>query len=123
MASSKALVSNFENFATKLFSQISRQNNGKNIFFSPASIALALSMCTCGARTNTLQEMLRVLEAPTIEQLTQTAEQTMQLFANVGRDKEVKLKLANRLYAQKGYQLQEGLFKSSSEIISSGYET
>lgn len=103
----KALPGSFENLASKLFSEISRQNNGKNIFFSPTSIALALSMCTSGARTNTLQEMLGVLEAPTIEQLTQTGEQMMQLFANVAQDKEVKLKLANRLYAQKGYQLRE----------------
>lgn len=106
MASSNALMSNFEHFGTKLLSQISRENNGKNIFFSPVSIALALSMCTCGARTDTLQEMLRVLDAPTIEQLTQTAEQTLQLFTTVGQDTKVKLKLANRLYAQKGYQLE-----------------
>jgi len=107
MASSSTISTDFEHFGTKLFSQISRQNDGKNIFFSPASIALAMSMCTIGSRHETLQQMLRVLEVSSIEQLTKTSEQIMRLFTSVDQDKQVQLKLANRLYAQKAYKIQQ----------------
>lgn len=107
MASSAATPASFENFASKLFSQISEENNGKNIFFSPASIALAMSMCTSGARHETLEQMLRVFEMSSIEELTKTAEEMMHLFTSAEHGKSMKLNLANRLYAQKAYKIQK----------------
>ncbi len=97
----------FQHFASKLFCQIGRENSAENVFLSPASIALALSICTAGARHETLQQMLHVLGVSSIEQLIKLAEQTMRLFTMVDQDKEIKLKLANRLYAQKAYKIRE----------------
>ncbi|CAF4477536.1 unnamed protein product, partial [Rotaria magnacalcarata] len=38
---------------------------------------------------------------------TKTAEQVMQVFSIADQDTQVKLKLANRLYAQNSYKLQQ----------------
>jgi len=111
MATSTSIATGFEHFGHKLYSTVSQSKNGQNVFLSPASIALAMSMCTVGAREKTLQQMLTTLEASTNEQLTQTAEQVMRIFSIADQDKQIQLKLANRLYAQKGYQLQQDYLK------------
>ncbi|CAF4462207.1 unnamed protein product, partial [Rotaria magnacalcarata] len=85
-------------FGHKIYSTVN-QNNNQNVFLSPASIALAMAMCSAGARQETLKQMLHVLDASSIESLTKTAEQVMQVFSIADQDTQVKLKLANRLYA------------------------
>ncbi|CAF0935465.1 unnamed protein product [Adineta steineri] len=110
MASSTP-TTGFEHFGLKLYSTVSEGQKDQNIFLSPASIALAMSMCTVGARQETLNQMLKALEASTTAQLTSTAEQVMRVFSIADQDKQVQLKLANRLYAQKAYKLQEDYLK------------
>jgi serpin B len=107
MATSLSTATGFEHFGQKLYSTVSQNKTGQNVFLSPASIALAMSMCTVGARNKTLQQMLNALESSTNEELVKTAEQVMQIFSIADQDKQVQLKLANRLYAQKAYELQK----------------
>ncbi|CAF4767897.1 unnamed protein product [Rotaria sp. Silwood1] len=108
MASSLSSTNtNFEHFGHNVYSTVSQNNNNQNVFLSPASIALAMAMCTVGARKETLDQMLRVLDASSTENLTKTAEKVMHIFSIVDNDKKVQLKLANRLYAQKAYKLQQ----------------
>ncbi|CAF1344884.1 unnamed protein product [Adineta ricciae] len=110
-SSSKLTPTGFEQFGQKLYSTVSQNQKDQNVFLSPASIALAMSMCTVGARQETLNQMLHALQASTAKELTQTAEQVMQVFTAASQDKLVQLKLANRLYAQKAYKLQEDYLK------------
>ncbi|CAF1134138.1 unnamed protein product [Rotaria sordida] len=49
-----------EYFGHQVYAAVSQKHNGKNIFLSPASIALALSICTVGARKETLSQMLHI---------------------------------------------------------------
>ena len=49
-------------FGFKLFSEILRQDEGKNIFISPTSVAIALTLLYNGASGKTQQEMATVLE-------------------------------------------------------------
>jgi serpin B len=126
-----ASTTGLDHFGAKLFSTISQNNNGQNVFLSPTSISLAISMCAVGARHETLQQMLRVLEVSSIEELTNIAEQIMQVFPPAEQDESsieqsddpnaspravfhrieyftpLQLKLANRLYAQKDYRIQQ----------------
>ncbi|CAF1191446.1 unnamed protein product [Rotaria sordida] len=97
----------FENFGHKVYLTVSRNNNNENVFLSSASIALAMAMCATGARNETLNQMLRILDASSIDQLTKTAEQIMRIFSTVNNDTQVKLKLVNRLYGQKAYELRQ----------------
>ncbi len=107
MASSSSSATGFEQFGLKLYSTVSQNNNGQNIFLSPASIALAMSMCTIGAQNETLKQMLNTFESSSTEQLIKTAEQVMNIFSIADQDKQVQLKLANRLFVQKAYKLQQ----------------
>lgn len=51
-------------FALDLYQQLSKENEGKNLFFSPYSISSALAMTAEGARGETAAEMARVLHFP-----------------------------------------------------------
>ncbi|CAF2880745.1 unnamed protein product [Rotaria sp. Silwood2] len=107
MASSlSSTATSFEHFGQKVYSTVSQNNKDQNVFLSPASIALAMSMCTVGARKETLDQMLHALDALSIDSLTKTAEKIMHVFSIADHDKQIKLKLANRLYAQKAYKIQ-----------------
>ncbi|UJR18979.1 hypothetical protein I4U23_022108 [Adineta vaga] len=64
-------------------------------------------MCTIGAQHETLNQMLQTLEFSSKEELIQSSEQILNIFNLVDKDRQIQLKLANRLYAQKTYQIQE----------------
>ena len=58
---SAAIVRGDNQFATDLYAQFDREQPGKNLFFSPTSISLALAMAAAGARGSTQAEMAKVL--------------------------------------------------------------
>ncbi|CAF1250591.1 unnamed protein product [Rotaria sordida] len=47
--SSSSMASDFEHFGHKVYSTVTQNKNNQNVFLSPASIALAMSMCTVGS--------------------------------------------------------------------------
>jgi serine protease inhibitor len=51
-------------FALDLYGQLAKENDGKNLFFSPYSMASALAMTAEGARGETAAEMGKVLRFP-----------------------------------------------------------
>ena len=110
-AASSSNGSDFEKFGQNIFAVVSQQNQGNNVFLSAASIALALSMCAAGARTNTLKQMLSTLGVSSVDEMTKTAEEVMSIFTIAANDKEVQLRLGNRLYGQKDYQLRQEYLK------------
>ena len=110
-SSSSSSGSDFEQFGQNIFAVVSHQNQGNNVFLSAASIALALSMCAAGARENTLKQMLRTLRVSSIDELVKTAEEVMSIFTIAANDKQVQLRLGNRLYGQKDYQLRQEYLK------------
>ena len=107
MASASLSGGDFEQFGAKIYSTVSKNSNDQNVFLSPASIALALAMCAAGAQERTLQQMLGTLGASSVAQLTATAEQVMHVFSLAAEDKQIQLRLANRLYAQQSYTLRQ----------------
>ncbi|CAF4140778.1 unnamed protein product, partial [Rotaria sordida] len=104
-------TTSFEQFGLKLYSTVSQNKKNENIFLSPASISLAMSMCTDDARQETLNQMLKTFEVSSTKQLIKTAEQIIHIFSIANQDKQIQLTLANHLYAQKAYQLQEEYLK------------
>jgi serine protease inhibitor len=51
-------------FAFDLYAQLAKENDGKNMFFSPYSMSIALAMTAEGARGKTADEMGKVLRFP-----------------------------------------------------------
>lgn len=88
-------------FGFKLFSEILKQQQGKNIFISPSSIAMALAMTYNGASGSTQKVMAQALELKglSLQQINAAYAQLKNLF--VSPDSNVKLNVANSLWADK----------------------
>lgn len=67
-------------FAFAVYQQL--LNNEKNVFFSPLSIQLALSMTANGAANSTLKEMLDVLRYPDVTSMNEYSRLTQSYLLN-----------------------------------------
>jgi serine protease inhibitor len=63
-APEKITVQANSDFAFDLYKQLAKENDGKNLFFSPYSVSGALAMTAEGARGKTAEEMGKVLRFP-----------------------------------------------------------
>ena len=96
------LVAGNETFGFKLFAEVTKQDAGKNVFISPASVGLALAMTYNGAEGETKQAMSRALEAGGMS-LDELNHAYAQLKAALDSpDPKVQLSIANSLWAKKG---------------------
>ncbi|MBV6623637.1 MAG: serpin family protein [Rivularia sp. (in: Bacteria)] len=101
----RSLVSANTKFGFNLFSQLLVQDNNKNIFFSPSSIALALSMTYNGASGSTQEEMAKALELQGMS-LQQINANYAELKANLENpDPQVTLNIANSLWVNRNTSL------------------
>ena len=96
------LVSANTSFGFKLFAEVAKQDAGKNVFISPASVGLALAMTYNGAAGGTKLAMERALE---IQGMNHT--ELNNAYGQLRRDLEsadpkVELRIANSLWAKKG---------------------
>lgn len=96
------LVTASTKFGFKLYAEIAKQDAGKNVFISPASIASALAMTYIGAVGETKEAMARVLETQgmTHAELNQAYAQLKAALESP--DPNVQLSIANSLWAKKG---------------------
>lgn len=95
----KKLVKGNSHFAWDLYSYLAKKAPGKNLFFSPASISVAMAMTYLGAKDNTANEMRDVLKLANV-----TEEHLHAAFSDLhnalqNKSSDYKLHMANRLYA------------------------
>lgn len=97
------LVGGGNQFAFDLYQQL-RSEEG-NLFFSPASISMALAMTYAGAAGETEAEMARTLrfEVPK-EQLHDGMRALQDYWTTSAANKGIRLNLANRLWGQESYE-------------------
>ena len=98
---SKVVAANTK-FGFKLYKEILKQDSNKNVFVSPTSVAIALSMTYNGARGETQQAMAKALELqgitlPTVNQANNALKASLETA-----DPEVQLSIANSLWAKQG---------------------
>jgi serine protease inhibitor len=55
------VVKSNSDFALDLYARLAQEDQGKNLFFSPYSVSSALAMVAEGARSETAEEMGKVL--------------------------------------------------------------
>jgi len=96
------LVKQNTNFAFDLYQNLSKSNSGKNLFFSPYSISEAMAITYAGARTTTEKEFQNVLYFSDKQTLLQNDFSILKNQLSINFD-SVSLKIANSLWAQKGY--------------------
>uniref|UniRef100_A0A915HKM0 Serpin domain-containing protein n=1 Tax=Romanomermis culicivorax TaxID=13658 RepID=A0A915HKM0_ROMCU len=110
---------NYE-FAASLGKLLATRNDGVNLFFSPASISMAIAMCHMGADGETEQQMKDVLfgKESTEQEVQQWAQSTLALQSEI-KDQGIALKFANRLYAAKKYPLKNEYIQEVVRVFKS----
>jgi serpin B len=127
----RSTVNSSSAFAIDLYHQLAKENEGKNLFFSPYSISTALTMTLEGARGKTMQEMGQVLRFPK-SNINQGEEekgnpwQTSEMHSGYGKlearfnrkEKPYELAVANALWAEKTMPLRPEFVKTISNAYS-----
>ena len=97
-----AVVNANNQLAFELYSQFNEESKDSNIFFSPYSISIALTMTYEGAKGQTAEEMQSVLHIP--EDANVRRPNFARIFNEINKkEKKYKLSTANALWAQKDY--------------------
>ncbi|MBN1911038.1 MAG: serpin family protein [Pirellulales bacterium] len=101
----EAVVEGNNTFALDLYAQLSRakQNDNKNLFFSPHSLSTALAMTAAGARGQTEAEMAKVLHFPFPTAQVHPAMAELAAALRRAENDNLTLLVANRLWGQKDY--------------------
>jgi serpin B len=90
-------------FAFDLYERL--RNNDNNLFFSPASISLALSMAYAGASENTAAEMAKTLHfTMPKDQLNDEMRALLASWNATDKQQGYRLEVANRLWGQEGFK-------------------
>ncbi|MGA2258512.1 MAG: serpin family protein, partial [Thermoguttaceae bacterium] len=101
-----AIVRGGNQFAVDLYAQLDREQSGKNLFFSPTSISVALAMTAAGAHGPTQSEMATVLHLDAnLAQAHAHYHRLLEQWNKVGEKRAYQLRVANRLWGQKGYPI------------------
>ncbi|PZV11759.1 MAG: proteinase inhibitor I4 serpin [Pseudanabaena sp.] len=110
------LVEANTSFGFNLFDRIAKQDPNKNIFISPSSVAISLSMIYNGASGETQQAIAKTLElqAIKIDDVNSFNQMLQQLLAN--GDTNVELNIANSLWARKDIALEQTFLNKVKEF-------
>jgi serpin B len=104
-------------FGFRLFAQLAKQDAGKNVFISPSSVVLALTMIYNGAGGETQQEMAATLalSGMSLQEFNQANAAWRNLLANA--DAKVQLTIANSLWARKGIAFKPEFIKRNQDFF------
>lgn len=103
-------------FGLKLFSTIAKSNGDSNIFVSPTSIAIALSMLYNGASGTTQQEMtaamsLAGLDPKILNEANQSLQETLK-----NPDPNVSVAIANSLWSREGFSFRHQFLRVARQF-------
>jgi serine protease inhibitor len=116
-------------FSFKLYKQIlkERSSSSKNTLVSPASVMLALAMTYNGAAGSTRQSMAQALgfEGMSVDEVNRNFADLKSALAST--DPQIQLRIANSLWARKGFALNPGFVARNkqhydAEIASLNFE-
>jgi serpin B len=103
-------------FGFKLFQEVLKQDSNKNVFVSPTSIAIALSMTYNGASGETQQGMAKALELQgmSLQDINQANETLKSSLEKA--DPDVQLSIANSLWAKQGNPFKPEFIQSNQQF-------
>jgi serine protease inhibitor len=101
-------------FGFRLFKEISRLEGDKNVFISPLSVAMALTMTYNGAGGTTREEMESVLELSgfSVQQVDEAYGGLMELLTH--QDPNVDFRIANSIWYRQGFPVEEGFITTNA---------
>src|ERR1700723_523138 len=108
-------------FATRLYDKMADAEAGKNLFFSPFSIQVALAMCAVGARGKTRKVLADLIGAP--ENVDEQNQQYVELLKAVNGegDRPFQLVTANALWGQQGYHFKPDFKKAVADFYDGAF--
>ncbi len=113
-------------FAFDLFHRVRETDPGKNLFFSPHSISLALAMTGAGASGETREQLTRVLRFSLDEEKLHRAFNALALDLDTRSEADVEdgdpptLRIVNAAWAQDGYPFRKTFLDTLSRNYGSG---
>ncbi|MGD1701571.1 serpin family protein [Dapis sp. BLCC M229] len=119
MDMSMKLVSANNRFAFQLFSEINKSHSNDNIFISPSSIAIALSMTYNGASGKTQEAMAKTLnfQGMSLEEVNQANKDLGILLNSLNTD--IKLDIGNSIWAKKGISFDQNFLQRNQDFYQS----
>jgi serine protease inhibitor len=110
-------------FAFKLFAELVKRDDGKNIFISPASVFLALAMTYNGAAGETQRGMAEALELVGMS-LDEVNRAGAELLASLrSSDPQVRLAIANSLWGRQGIAFNQEFLRRCAEFYGAEVQT
>jgi serine protease inhibitor len=111
------LVAANNRFGFELFNQLQLKDRGKNVFYSPLSVALALSMAYNGAAGETKEAMRRTLktEGLSLDELNQASAALINSLRS--SDPKVELAVANSLWARREVKFREDFLERNRQFF------
>ena len=108
------LVNANKKFAFKLFSQILQQDPDKNVFVSPSSVAIALSLLYNGASGETQKQMAEVLELKgmSLENINSNYQALQEILENQSK---IELSITNSIWLREGFRLEPQFVKNNQQ--------
>lgn len=106
-------------FAANLFKKFNKDDLDKNVFFSPFSISMALSMVYQGADTTTKDAMAKALNYSefTTEEINQSYKDHLSYFKKLYP--EVELNVANSIWTREGFEVNKSFLDTNEEVFDS----
>jgi serpin B len=95
------------------------ENKEENLFYSPASISIALAMTYAGARGNTEKQMANVLNFTLPQDRLHPA--YSKLIENLKSNKDYELSIANALWLQKDYKCLQAFLNIMEKYYKGGF--
>jgi len=95
------------------------ENKEENLFYSPASISIALAMTYAGARGNTEKQMANVLNFTLPQDRLHPA--YSKLIENLKSNKDYELSIANALWLQKDYKCLQEFLNTMKKYYKGGF--
>ncbi|OZH51650.1 hypothetical protein AFK68_29570 [Hydrocoleum sp. CS-953] len=116
---SMKLVSANNQFAFQLFSEIHKSQSNKNIFISPSSIAIALSMTYNGAGGKTQEAMAKTLnfQGMSLEEVNHANRQLGNLLNSL--NSEIELDIGNSIWTKKGTSFDQNFLQRNQYFYQS----
>ncbi|GAA0770228.1 serpin family protein [Clostridium subterminale] len=113
----KEVVEGNNKFAFNIFKEISKDENNKNVFISPLSISMALTMTYNGAKENTKTEMNKVLgyEGMTDDKINNSYKILHSYLENI--DENIKLNISNSIWIREGQNINKEFININKDIF------
>lgn len=110
------IVSATTEFGFRVLKELTRREGERNICFSPQSLATALTICYNGADGNTKEAMAKTLALEGLSLSRINEEYSKLAISQMDFDQDVRLNLANSLWAEKDVPFRKKFFAVNQEF-------